>query len=72
MPRSAAQWLTIGKLYFYYTPHPRRPARHGQPTGHRAVDPYAGPLLEGRRVCDGAKVRVQIRPGSLVLTVEDG
>jgi hypothetical protein len=63
------KWLTIGKLYYYYTPTQDAPPG----TSNRSVTvPWIqmkGRWLEKLDFTIGAKVRVQVRPGRLVLTV---
>jgi hypothetical protein len=66
------KWLTIGKLYYYYTPTKDAPPN----TPNRSVTvPWMqmkGRWLQAAGFAIGAKVRVQIRPGRLVLTVVKG
>ena len=68
----AEKWLTIGKLYYYYTPTKDAPPG----TLNRSVTvPWLqlkGRWLDAAGFAIGAKVRVRVRPGRLVLTVEEG
>ncbi|MFO7594302.1 MAG: SymE family type I addiction module toxin [Pseudomonadota bacterium] len=68
----AEKWLTIGKLYYYYTPTKDAPPR----TPNRQVMvPWIqmrGRWLNEAGFAIGAKVRVRVRPGRLVLTIEKG
>lgn len=64
------KWFTIGKFYYYYTPTKDAPPN----TPNRPVTvPWMqlkGRWLEKMGFTIGARVRVQVKPGRLVLTVE--
>jgi hypothetical protein len=66
------KWLTIGKLFYYYTPTKDAPPG----TSNRPVTvPWIqmrGRWLDAAGFAIGAKVRVQVKPGRLVLTVVKG
>jgi len=68
----AEKWLTIGKLYYYYTPTKDAPPG----TSNRPVTvPWIqmrGRWLNEAGFAIGTKVRVQVKPGRLVLTVVKG
>lgn len=68
----AEKWLTIGKLYYYYTP--TKDAPPGTPNLPVTVPwiQMRGRWLDAAGFAIGAKVRVRVRPGRLVLTVEKG
>jgi hypothetical protein len=68
----AEKWLTIGKLYYYYTP--TKDAPPGTPNLPVTVPwiQMRGRWLAAAGFAIGAKVRVRVRPGRLVLTVEKG
>lgn len=65
------KWLTIGKLYYYYTP--TKDAPPGTPNLPVTVPwiQMKGRWLNAAGFAIGAKVRVRVRPGRLVLTVEE-
>lgn len=65
------KWLTIGKLYYYYTPTQDAPP--GTPNLPVTVPwiQMRGRWLDAAGFAIGAKVRVRVRPGRLVLTVEE-
>jgi hypothetical protein len=66
------KWLTVGKLYYYYTPTQDAPPG----TSNRSVTvPWIqiwGRWLKAAGFVTGAKVRVRIQHGRLVLTAEEG
>jgi hypothetical protein len=66
------KWLTVGKLYYYYTPNQDAPSG----TLNRPVTvPWIqmrGQWLNAAGFAIGGKVKVRIRPGRLVLTAEEG
>jgi len=63
--------LTVGKLYYYYTP--TKDAPPGTPNRSVTVPwiQMRGRWLDEAGFAIGAKVRVRVRPGRLVLTVEE-
>jgi hypothetical protein len=66
------KWLTVGKLYYYYTPTQDAPPG----TSNRSVTvPWIqmrGRWLKAAGFAIGTKVRVRIQHGRLVLTAEEG
>ncbi|WP_428634000.1 SymE family type I addiction module toxin [Sedimenticola sp.] len=63
------KWLTIGKFYYYYTP--TKDAPPGTPN-HPVTVPWMqlkGRWLQAAGFTIGARVRVRVKPGRLVLTV---
>jgi hypothetical protein len=66
------KWLTVGKLYYYYTPTQDAPPG----TSNLSVTvPWIqiwGQWLKAAGFEIGAKVRVRIQHGRLVLTAEEG
>jgi hypothetical protein len=64
------KWLTVGKLYYYYTPTKETPpATSNLPVTVPWIQ-MRGRWLQAAGFAIGAKVRVRIRPGRLVLTAE--
>ena len=65
----AEKWLTIGKLYYYYTPTQDAPPG----TSNRSVTvPWIqmkGRWLNAAGFVIGAKIKVRASPGRLVLTL---
>jgi hypothetical protein len=66
------KWLTVGKLYYYYTPTQDAPPG----TSNRSVTvPWIqmrGRWLKAAGFAIGAKVRVRVQHGRLVLMAEEG
>jgi hypothetical protein len=66
------KWLTVGKFYYYYTPTQDAPPG----TSNRPVTvPWIqiwGRWLKAAGFPVGAKVRVRVQHGRLVLTAEEG
>jgi toxic protein SymE len=65
------KWLTVGKLYYYYTPTKDAPSG----THSRQVEvPWIqlrGRWLKAAGFAIGAKVRVRVQRGRLMLTAEE-
>jgi toxic protein SymE len=65
------KWLTIGKLYYYYTPTKDAPPGTSNSSITVPWIQMRGRWLNEAGFAIGAKVRVHVRPGRLVLTVEE-
>jgi len=62
--------LTVGKLYYYYTPRKDAPPGTANCSVKVPWIQIRGRWLDEAGFVIGAKVRVRVRPGRLVLTVE--
>lgn len=66
------KWLTVGKFYYYYTPtKDAPPGTSNSPVTVPAIN-IKGRWLDEAGFAIGAKVRVRVKPGRLVLMVEKG
>ena len=66
------KWLTVGKLYYYYTPPQDAPPGTSNRTVTVPWIQMRGRWLKAAGFEIGAKVRVRVRHGRLVLTAEEG
>lgn len=65
------KWLTVGKLYYYYTPtHDAPPGTLNRPVTVPCIQ-MRGRWLKAAGFAIGDKVRVRVQPGRLVLTAEE-
>jgi len=65
------KWLTVGKLYYYYTPTKDSPPGTTNCSVKVPWIQMRGRWLNAAGFAIGTKVRVRVRPGQLVLTAEE-
>ena len=65
------KWLTVGRFYYYYTPtKDAPPGTSNSPVMVPAIN-IKGRWLDAAGFAIGAKVRVRVCQGCLVMTVEE-